>query len=936
MNSLTSKKLGKKNSDKYTRSRPIGNNIYNSTQFNKVNKYHKTKARQRFKKSLNPTKTNIISSNNKHLLDSDSVFSDDTRSHHSTKNIVEHMDLVKNSETMAKLKPNMNNGSFKDQFNTLSFDNTGAPASFNNVSQNTSANNRSLIERGIMANGGFSKFDSTPMNYNVTNDMNHTNKLPFFNSTDYGLNKSSQNVLNRQNQRKMELFTGNLDSVDHRPKTERKPLFNPIVGLTNIHGSPVQTDVLKTRYIPSRERKNELPFQPEKVTPGLGLGANEQGRHGRHDLTRIMRPNIDQLRIATNQKQEYKFPIVQGKRNGEKRQQQSEVIQRRPMTFKENKQDDMQKNMSYIKAPKTRDNYNLKETNRKATISYAGPKHATVEKSIPENMKSRVQESSKYERETKALGIVGTHHMNKNKSYNPKDTPRFTLKENFINQTRPGNVGTHERTKGKAYNPNDIPDVTLKDILSHAQRLGNINNSQLRNSRQRLNKNDIPNITLKELLINMNRVGMINASHLNKSKAFNPNDIPDITLKDMLVEYNRVGNVYNKSLNRQKYNHMDAPDVTLKEILLNVTRIGNINNSQFNKGGYVYESQVADAPTTLRQTTQHTIYRNPAEGSRLGAHGIMQQGLDPKVTLRQNTQYNNYINGINTSQFSQGGHGITQQGLDPRTTMRQFTENNTYINPMEGNKQGGHGVTQQGMDAKTTLRQYTQHNTHSNPIGTSHTAQGGHDIEQQGMDVKTTMRQHTQHNTHRNPIGTSHTAQGGHDIEQQGMNVKTTMRQHTQHNTHRNPIGTSHTSQGAHSITQQGMDAKVTMRQTTENNKYINPATGKSKQRRRQDMNNARVNIIKEKVAAGRKPTKINVNVGPVSDYTSYRIKEPIQQCRTIMPARDKPSTVNRVPLNNTRKVENFNFGGRNIEDYVLSGLTTNKYVNNTQHQAIF
>ena len=63
----------------------------------------------------------------------------------------------------------------------------------------------------------------------------------------------------------MELFTGSLDNLDYRPKTERKPLFNPIIGATNIFGDPDRTDFYETRYIPGKERRNELPFKQIKV-----------------------------------------------------------------------------------------------------------------------------------------------------------------------------------------------------------------------------------------------------------------------------------------------------------------------------------------------------------------------------------------------------------------------------------------------------------------------------------------------------------------------------------------------------------------------------------------------------------------------------------------------------------------------------------------------
>ena len=80
--------------------------------------------------------------------------------------------------------------------------------------------------------------------------------------------------------RKVELFTGSADNLQYKPKTERKPLFNPLIGLTNIYGMPNFSDFAGARFIPGKERKNEKPFQEQKVTPGLGLGYNEVSTHG--------------------------------------------------------------------------------------------------------------------------------------------------------------------------------------------------------------------------------------------------------------------------------------------------------------------------------------------------------------------------------------------------------------------------------------------------------------------------------------------------------------------------------------------------------------------------------------------------------------------------------------------------------------------------------
>jgi len=60
-------------------------------------------------------------------------------------------------------------------------------------------------------------------------------------------------------------------STYHHQKTERRPLFNPHVDLTLTYGMPNYTDYLESRYISSKDRRNELLQQPTRITPGLNL-----------------------------------------------------------------------------------------------------------------------------------------------------------------------------------------------------------------------------------------------------------------------------------------------------------------------------------------------------------------------------------------------------------------------------------------------------------------------------------------------------------------------------------------------------------------------------------------------------------------------------------------------------------------------------------------
>ena len=142
------------------------------------------------------------------------------------------------------------------------------------------------------------------------NELTHNNMVPYFKTKgNYGNSIDDEKHLDKIFNRKLELFTGSANNLDYKPKTERRPLFAPVPGLNNVYGAPVKTDFYEGRYIPSKERRNEKPFQDIKVSPGLNLGYNQNGIHGFHDPYRALPKNVNELRTANNPKLTYNNPL---------------------------------------------------------------------------------------------------------------------------------------------------------------------------------------------------------------------------------------------------------------------------------------------------------------------------------------------------------------------------------------------------------------------------------------------------------------------------------------------------------------------------------------------------------------------------------------------------------------------------------------------------
>jgi len=263
-------------------------NIYNSTNVKKGYKLINDRANDRNNKSRNPLKTGIVSknirrpgSNKKSILkkehfgninyNSDSEFSDNSclSSANSVISISNDPNLLVNQSQ--KLLDNRfherqfqnknHNDTFLNQYEPIKYDMKLAPSSSNAVQRSDSGISRLQTERELAMKGGYSNFgDSKDLTFGIVSEDNfiHNNMVPQFKSATYGSDVMFNKNRNSISQRKMETFTGLLPGKI--PKTEQKPLFSPLLGITNIYGSPSITNLIEDRYAPGRERKNELPF----------------------------------------------------------------------------------------------------------------------------------------------------------------------------------------------------------------------------------------------------------------------------------------------------------------------------------------------------------------------------------------------------------------------------------------------------------------------------------------------------------------------------------------------------------------------------------------------------------------------------------------------------------------------------------------------------
>ena len=356
-NSIHNKKSNTNNINKNNRSnieKSNTNDIYSTNNERNVRNIYENKAKYNYRKSMdfkntkivpnNYKKQEIFNNNDKNKIarienfanESDSEFTDEETNddnvskkstgsddgYHGIKqnnnmSVIDRMTSLTNNrkfetcvakDSTSKRNKYEEKNSWLNQHNLMSFDNTEDPVSINSSNTNTHTTSRIELERQMEIDGGYSSYErNEDGTYGVihpeSTEFVHENMVPFVNKGSNSINETKRNMVNKQ---KLELFTGSSNNPNWRPKVERAPLFSPLIGASNLYGDPVRTDEYKARYFPGNEKRNELPFQQVKITPGLDIPYNAVGKQGYHDMYRVVPKTTDELRTVNNPKISYK------------------------------------------------------------------------------------------------------------------------------------------------------------------------------------------------------------------------------------------------------------------------------------------------------------------------------------------------------------------------------------------------------------------------------------------------------------------------------------------------------------------------------------------------------------------------------------------------------------------------------------------------------
>lgn len=651
-------------------------------------------------KSINPVDTNIINNKIKNLNNINNIYSNNKMSNNTFYD--NGVSGLTNSKLNESFVNNTKDGemNFNDQFKPLLFDTNGEARPVNTIHKTSDLNKITSIERSLAIDGGWSAFNNK--DYDMTlqvsdiNELSHNNMVPHFKN-----NGSLINNYNEQNiAHKVELFSGS--SKNFKPKNEiLQENFKPVeADVSLVNGQKNFSHLIEDRYLPSKERRNELPFEQTKVGPGLNLDPAQSHRAdgGRHDDFRVLPKGVDNLRSADNPKNTYEGIIIPGQK-GSKASKIGNVYKRGPEKTKELEKDGLQKSGGAFRKPTNRDKVIMKNTNRKDSKPFIGPATFEIDKSLGHKFKKgKVQKSKKNQLKNKNGSHLKFHVSKSNPnecSYNIPETERDSTQYNEHPQ------GLHRSEFGKnVYDPNDSAKQTIKQTTVYPTHSG-VPKGQT-NKTNAYNPEDIARTTTKQTTLHPKTNVGAGRNDLQKVRTYDPKQIPNATQRET-TSHNKYESGFESVVKSgTSYDPSNLPNPTIRGISSHSKDKGNMGRSDTNTI-ISYDPKIK-----LKGTQRETNTFNPYEGI---PRGPVNKGetYDPtkttRPTIRETTENKNVITNVK----GKVNKGETYDPLNiPNVTNRNLTEQNSHI--LNTRSEVSKGMKYDPNDlAKDTMKELTLH-----------------------------------------------------------------------------------------------------------------------------------------------------------------------------------------------------------------------------------
>jgi len=539
------------------------------------------------------------------------------------------------------------------------------------------------------------------MTYKIFNkdELIHNNMQPFF--KDKGLLITEENSRNME--QKLDIYTGS--SRFYFSKKEQPNIIEnfeegfstvsqPNMMSSYTRGTPVQVDLVQDRYFSGKEKRNDKPFDDIKVTPGLNISANQDGKVGFHDPYQPPNKTIDDLRRWDNPQRSETLPITKGSVGQEKGAIIGTVVNKKPVTYGELHVDyTVMPTSSTVTGPTDSGNFNFDKSHRGeeelVEQGVAGP--GNFESGVSIDNFGKVKDPFKIQLESEIAGFGNSVSIPNNdiSSYNNYVTQRSTANSLYTGGIISGNGGDVSQ-----YQP-----TATQRINQNANFTGSMGGSGV------TNMSLFQSTPTQRLTQNANFTGSMGGSGVTNMSLFQSTPTQRLTQNANFTGSMGGSGVTNMSL------FQSTPTQRLTQ---NANFTGSMGGS-----GTGEMSLFQSTPT--QRLTQNTNFTGSMGGSGVGEMSLFQ----PTATIRavtnesftgsmggsgageiskyQNTPTNRIISnnlmGLPVAQVA--GNGYTSTVTNPMATMRI---NSTPMTGVMGLENMG-GYISETVTPMTTLRQ---------------------------------------------------------------------------------------------------------------------------------------------------------------------------------------------------------------------------------------
>jgi hypothetical protein len=551
------------------------------------------------------------------------------------------------------------------------------------------------------------------MTYKIFNkdELVHNNMQPFF--------KDKGSLITQENSRNMEqtldIYTGS--SRFYFAKKEQPNIIEnfeegfstvsqPIMMSSYTRGTPVQTDLLQDRYFSGKEKRNDKPFDDIKVTPGLNIGANQDGKGGFHDPYQPPQRTIDDLRRWDDPQISYTQPTTKGAVGQAKGSIIGDVVNKKPVTYGVLEKDyTVLPTSSTVTGPTDMGNFNFDKSRRgeEELVEQGAPGPGNFESGISIDNFGKVKDPFKVQLATEISGIGNSVSIPNNDigSYNNYVTQRSTANSLYTGGIISGSVG-------EVSNYQPMMTQRLNQNASFTGGMGNNNGGSVEVSNyqplttQRLTQNanftgsmgnnsggsgEISNyqpLTTQRLTQNANFTGIMGN---NNGGSVEVSNYQAMATQRLTQNANFTGTIGNTSGGSGEVSNYQA--MATQRLTQNTNFTGTIGNTSGGTG----EISRFQATPTIRAVTNENF---------TGSMGTSNGGFG-EISKYQNTPTNRIISntlaGLPVSAI--GGIGHTSTVTNPMATMRI---NSTPMSGAMGSENMG-GYIAETVTPMTTLRQ---------------------------------------------------------------------------------------------------------------------------------------------------------------------------------------------------------------------------------------